>query len=281
MDELAPAPRNAAPPRWRPISAIDRRLIGVLIEKAKTTPDAYPMSVNSLRSGANQKNNRYPLMELELEDIEESLARLRGLGAVTEVQGGGRVPRFRHHLYEWLGVDKVELGVMGELLLRGAQTEGELRGRAARMDPIPDVAALRPILVSLAAKGLVVSLTPEGRGHALTHALYEPREMEKLQAEYRHSAPPVESAANTPAAPAGPSRAVMPAGGTARGGQSEARTATGPASLEAVAPAPATPGLAEGRLSGELAELREELEQLRGEFSRLRREVDDLLAQLR
>ncbi len=101
----------------------------------------------------NQKNNRYPLMELEIEDIEESLERLRGLGAVTEVQGGGRTARFRHHMYDWLGTEKVELAVMAELLLRGAQTEGELRGRAARMEPISDLAALRPVLDSLRARG--------------------------------------------------------------------------------------------------------------------------------
>src|SRR5262245_62757548 len=129
------------------------------------------MSLNALRTGCNQKNNREPVTQLTDEDVEESLARLRPLGAVEEVQGSGRVARFRHHMYEWLGVDKVELAVMAELLLRGAQTEGELRGRAARMEPIADLAALRPILASLKQKGLVVSVTPEGRGHVLTHAL--------------------------------------------------------------------------------------------------------------
>ena len=155
----------------------------MLVEKAKTTPEAYPLSVNALRSGCNQKSNRYPLLELEIEDVEESLDRLRSLGATVEVQGGGRVSRFRHCLYEWLGVDKVELAVMAELLLRGAQTEGELRGRAARMEPIVDLAALRSVLASLKAKRLVVPLSPEGRGHTLTHALYPPRELEKVRAE--------------------------------------------------------------------------------------------------
>ena len=93
------------------------------------------------------------------------------------------MPRFRHYLYEWLGVDKVELAVMAELLLRGAQTEGELRGRAARMEPIADVSALRPVLVALKQKRLVIALTPEGRGHMVTHVLYEPRELEKVRAE--------------------------------------------------------------------------------------------------
>lgn len=183
----SPSPATAGTespaPRWQPVSRIDRRVLGVLVEKAKTTPDAYPMSVPALVAGANQKSNRHPQMQLESEDVQESLDRLRAVGAVVEVQGGGRVPRFRHCLYEWLGVDKVELAVMAELLLRGTQTEGELRGRAARMEPIADLAALRPVLASLKAKGLVIPLSPEGRGHLLTHALYEPQELEKVRAE--------------------------------------------------------------------------------------------------
>jgi uncharacterized protein YceH (UPF0502 family) len=130
-------------------------------------------------------------MQLTEEDIEESLAKLKPLGAAEEVQGSGRVARFRHHLYDWLGVDKVELAVMAELLLRGAQTEGELRGRAARMEPIADVTALRPILASLKQKGLVVSVTPEGRGHVVGHALYPPDEAEKVRAHHAsYEAPP-------------------------------------------------------------------------------------------
>ena len=200
--------------KWTVLSSIQRRVLGVLIEKAKTTPDIYPMTVKAICTGCNQKSNRFPVMTLEPEEVEETLESLREMGAVTRIEGYGRVEKFRHLLYDWLGVEKVELSVMGELLLRGAQTEGELRGRAARMDPIADVAALRPILASLKEKGLVVSLTPEGRGHVLTHALYKEREMEKLRAEYAgrataspsriahasHAAPPV--AAPAAAAPA-------------------------------------------------------------------------------
>ncbi|HBO45232.1 MAG TPA: DUF480 domain-containing protein [Planctomycetaceae bacterium] len=179
-----PAPQNAAP-SWQPLSSIDRRVLGVLIEKAKTTPDAYPLSLNAVCAGCNQKSNREPLMALEPEDVEESLDRLRECGAVAIVQGIGRVSKYRHYAYEWLGVDKVELAVMAELLLRGAQTEGELRGRAARMEPIAGLPELRPVLDSLKAKGLVIPLTPDGRGHVVTHALYPPRELEKLHAQYR------------------------------------------------------------------------------------------------
>jgi uncharacterized protein YceH (UPF0502 family) len=176
-----PVPKPA--PRWQPLAAIDRRVLGVLAEKAKTTPDAYPMSVNAICTGANQKNNRHPIMNLQPDDVDSSLERLRPMGAVAEVQGGGRVLKYRHYLYDWLGVDKVELAVMTELLLRGAQTVGELRGRAARMEPIADLAALRPVLDSLKSKGLVIALSPEGRGQVVSHALYQPQELEKVRRE--------------------------------------------------------------------------------------------------
>jgi hypothetical protein len=78
-------------------------------------------------------------------------------------------------------VEKVELAVMAELMLRGAQTEGELRGRASRMEPIADLNVLRSILDSLRAKRLVLDLTPPGRGQIISHALYELDELERLK----------------------------------------------------------------------------------------------------
>lgn len=202
------AAAEAPEPKWQPISAIDRRVLGVLAEKAKTTPDQYPLSLNGLRTGCNQKSNRDPTMDLDTDAIEDSLDRLRQLGAVTEIQGGGRVSKYRHRLYEWLGVDKVELAVMAELLLRGAQTEGELRGRAARMEPIADLTALRPIVAALKSRGLIVPLTPEGRGHTLTHGLYTPVEMERLRQKFGDA--PV-SASTPPAASSAPASAAPPA----------------------------------------------------------------------
>jgi hypothetical protein len=261
MNDTMPRPTEGRQPRWRPLSAIDRRVAGVMVEKAKTTPDAYPMSVNALRSGCNQKNNRSPLMELETEDVEESLARLRAAGAATEVQGSGRVLRYRHYMYEWLGVDKVELAVMAELLLRGAQTEGELRGRAARMEPITDVAALRPVLASLKQKGLIMSLTPEGRGHVVTHALYEPRELEKVRAEVgagqvapdssgaKEESPPVERTPGAPSIHSTPA-AKQPANAPPVAGQT-------------------------------VDELRRELGEVRAEVAKLRKDLEDLWSNLR
>jgi uncharacterized protein YceH (UPF0502 family) len=171
-------------PKWQALPARARRILGVLIEKAKTTPDQYPLSLAGLVAGCNQKSNRFPQMELEADDLEEPLDLLKRVGAIVEVHGSSRVARFKHMAYEWLGVDKVELAVMAELLLRGAQTEGELRGRASRMEPIADLGALRPIMISLKSKNLVVSVTPEGRGHVLTHNLYEERELEKVRRDY-------------------------------------------------------------------------------------------------
>jgi uncharacterized protein YceH (UPF0502 family) len=159
-------------------------VLGVLVEKAKTTPDSYPMTLNALKNGCNQKNNRFPQMQLEDDQVEESLERLREMGAVIVIQGDGRVEKFRHRAYEWLGVEKVELAVMAELLLRGAQTVGELRGRAARMEPIPGMEELRPLLESLENKKLIVHLTPPGRGAVVTHALYLDREWDKVRREY-------------------------------------------------------------------------------------------------
>ena len=250
----------------------------MLVEKAKTTPDVYPMSINALRSGANQKNNRYPLMELKNDDIEQALDRLRELRAVSEVQGDSRVSRYRHLLYDWLGVEKLELAVMAELLLRGAQTEGDLRARAARMDPIPDLNTLRTVVASLKAKRLVVGLTPEGRGHVVTHALYQPQEMEKLRAEYRDQTSGLRpSSGADPVAEDAVDRAVNPA---------PAGRGVAPRPAAGVSQAPASPGAMAGEraisdLTGSVAMLRSEVDFLRGELDRLRREVDDLLAQLR
>jgi hypothetical protein len=154
-----------------------------LVEKAKTTPENYPLSLNALKAGCNQKNNRSPLTHLEESQVEEALEKLRKVGAVAQVQGTSRVDRFRHLAYDWLGVEKVELAVMAELLLRGSQTVGELRGRAARMEPIKDLADLRPTLDSLENKKLIQYLTPQGRGCIVTHTLYLDREVDKIRRE--------------------------------------------------------------------------------------------------
>lgn len=168
-------------PKWRPLNSFQRRVVGVLIEKAKTTPDAYPMTLNALANGCKQKSNRSPQMDIASDDIELTLDELRQMGAAIEIQGTGRVAKYRHQMYDWLGVDKSEIAVMAELLLRGEQTIGELRGRAARMEPIAGMTELQPIIAALIEKKLVVPLTPAGRGQIITHGLYEERELSELK----------------------------------------------------------------------------------------------------
>jgi uncharacterized protein YceH (UPF0502 family) len=271
MSDATPSTSPPAQPPWQPLAALDRRVLGVLVEKAKTTPDGYPMSINALRSGCNQKNNRYPIIEAEVDDIEESLERLRGLGAVAEVQGGGRVSRFRHYLYDWLGVDKLEAAVMAELLLRGAQTEGELRGRAARMEPIADLGALRPVLASLKRKGLILSLTPEGRGHVVTHALYPPRELEKVRAEV--SAGAASDGGSAPrSAPDEPSDKSLRETNTAH------RAVSGAPPTRAAAP---TAHGADEATQCAINELRGELAQVRTELAAIRKDLEDLWSNFR
>lgn len=182
MDETESSSPDQNQTRWRPVRSHLRRVLGVLIEKAKTTPDAYPMTINGLVTGANQKTNRAPLMNMTPEEVQQAVDELREMGAVVELHGSGRVPKYRHQMYEWMGVEKAELAVMAELLLRGEQTVGELRSRVARMEPIAGLPELKPILQSLIDKDLVRSLTPEGRGQVVCHNLYKPRELEQVEA---------------------------------------------------------------------------------------------------
>jgi uncharacterized protein YceH (UPF0502 family) len=215
----------------------ERRVLGVLVEKAKTTPDVYPLSVNALVAGANQKSNREPLLNLSDHDVEETLARLQRRNLVLRVTGS-RVDRWRHNLYEAWALEKVDLAVLGELLLRGPQTEGELRTRASRMEPIEDLDALRGVLRPLAQRNLVVYMTPEERrGSVLTHGFHDPQELERLRT--RHAAEAAAGAAHQ-ASP----RAVNPG--------LEASLAEARGEIEALKEAVV-------RLQAEVAELREEV----------------------
>jgi uncharacterized protein YceH (UPF0502 family) len=243
-------------PKWHPIDRTERRVLGVLIEKAKTTPDNYPLSLNALTNGCNQKSNRFPQMQLEEGDVQDTLERLRLMGAIALIQGDGRVEKYRHLAYDWLGVDKREIAVMGELLLRGAQSVGELRARAARMEPIPGMTELRPIIESLRKKKLIILLTPPGRGCVLTHALYQDQELSKVRAEHGNvvvgDAPFTEDEESTPAPSCTP---VVE------------RPASSP--LPAISTGPS--------VQQQLSELRDEL---MAEIEKLRAEVDDLKQQL-
>lgn len=285
MSEPAAAETSPATPRWQPLSAIDRRVAGVLVEKAKTTPEAYPLSLNAVVTACNQKSNRFPSMDLQADAVETSLGHLRELGAVALVQGSSRVDRYRHLLYEWLGVGKVEMAVMAELLLRGAQTEGELRGRAARMEPIVDLPALRPVLDSLKGKGLIQSLTREGRGHVLSHALYQPRELERLRAEYGSADSGSDARASDDRASddSGTAQSRSPASVEHREPPRGVSSAPAPVAPSINAPTSPTPAPVRESVanSPELANLRTELREVQAVVSDLQSALDDCRREIR
>ena len=168
-------------PAWKPLTAKQRRVLGTLMEKSKTTPDAYPMTFAGLTTGCNQKSNRAPITEYSTEQVESIVDELRALGAVAIVQGSGRVTKVRHYAYNCIGLSKVEAAVMTELLLRGEQTLGELRTRASRMEPIQDLDELKRIVDGLISRNLILELTPAGRGQILSHNLYPERELEGVR----------------------------------------------------------------------------------------------------
>src|SRR3954464_15300345 len=106
---------------WVPLTPKERRVLGVLVEKAKTTPEYYPLTVAAIVTGANQKSNRDPVTNYDADDVEDILQDLRHKGAAVMIEGSGRVVRWKHTLYDWLKVSKVELAVLAELMLRGMQ----------------------------------------------------------------------------------------------------------------------------------------------------------------
>jgi uncharacterized protein YceH (UPF0502 family) len=168
-------------PQWKPLSAKQRRVLGTLMEKSKTTPDAYPMSYSGLMTGCNQKSNRAPVTNYSLEQVESIVDELRSLGAATIIQGSGRVTKVRHNAYAWLNLQKVEGAIMTELLLRGEQTLGELRTRVSRMEPIADLDELKRWLDGLKQRSLIVELTPIGRGQMISHNLYPEWELDAVR----------------------------------------------------------------------------------------------------
>ena len=171
---------------WPALTPPQRRVLGVLIEKQKTsnTADTYPMTLNSIRVGCSQKSNRDPVVEFDEDEVEAALDQLGKLG-LTMRMTGGRADRFRHLLYEQWRVTKVELAILAELLLRGSQTEGDLRGRASRMDDIAGVDELRGLLGPLADRKLVVYLSERNRrGTVVTHGFYSLDELERERAKH-------------------------------------------------------------------------------------------------
>jgi uncharacterized protein YceH (UPF0502 family) len=139
------------------LTAIEARVIGSLIEKAITTPDQYPLSLNALTNACNQKSNREPVMALDERTVQDTLDALAKKHLVIEKSGfGSRVPKYQHRFCN-TGFGSLEFtpqatAILCELLLRGPQTPGELRGRASRMAELREVSEVEAVLEKLSSR---------------------------------------------------------------------------------------------------------------------------------
>ncbi|MFN0137240.1 MAG: YceH family protein [Phycisphaerae bacterium] len=164
------------------LNPLERRVLGVLLEKSLTQPEYYPMSVNAIVAGCNQKNNRDPVMELDEDAIWSTLESLRGKHLVAKVlpSGTSRVDRWKHEVELALKIEKPQRAVLTELLLRGPQTVGELRTRAYRMYAFENIEAVSAVLDFLGQLDPpMVSTLPRGpRESAIrfAHTFYPPDE---------------------------------------------------------------------------------------------------------
>jgi uncharacterized protein YceH (UPF0502 family) len=139
----------------------EARLFGVLIEKAMTTPDQYPLSINAALNGANQKSNRDPVLALEEHEVAGALMRLEKRYLARKVfPGNSRVEKYVHNGKDALNLAGPALAIVAELLLRGPQTVGELRAHAGRMVELESLAAVESTLSELIERGFVQRLDP-------------------------------------------------------------------------------------------------------------------------
>jgi hypothetical protein len=138
-------------------SAVEIRVVACLVEKQRTTPDVYPLSLNALRLACNQSTNRDPVVDYDEATVSDALRQtaLRGWTRLTS-GAGSRARKYRQLLPEALGVDDGELAVLAVLMLRGAQTPGELKQRTERMRGFADLAAVQEVLERLIERDYVV-----------------------------------------------------------------------------------------------------------------------------
>ncbi len=139
--------------------AVEIRVVGCLIEKQRTTPDAYPLSLNALRLACNQSTNRDPVVAYDEATVSEALRRTALRGWTRLASGAGsRARKYRHLLPEALDLDPAETSLLAVLMLRGAQTPGELKQRSERLHGFADLAAVEDTLERLIDRGHVARL---------------------------------------------------------------------------------------------------------------------------
>lgn len=157
------------------LNTVEARVLGCLIEKQFTTPDTYPLTLNSLTLACNQKSNRDPVMEIEEQVVLRALDNLRDKKLIEMVSmAGSRVMKYRHQADRALELEPPALAILSELLVRGPQTAGELRGRVTRMWPFENIESVEQVL------GLLTARSPEPL------ALLLPRQPGRKEPRYAH-----------------------------------------------------------------------------------------------
>ena len=229
--------------------ATEIRVVACLVEKQRTTPDVYPLSLNSLRIACNQATNRDPVVDYDEATVTEALRHLALRGWTRLASGpGGRARKYRHLLDDALGVDAPELSLLAVLMLRGVQTPGELKQRTERLHSFADLAAVEEVLERLIERDQVARL---------------PRRPGQKEERYKHllGGEPSEEER----APGPPPGAAEEGGPEPVPGAVEERIATpaeAPETEAESAPLP-LPGDRLNRLEAELAELRKQVASLR------------------
>jgi uncharacterized protein len=249
-------------------SAVEIRVVACLVEKQRTTPDAYPLSLNALRNACNQSTNRDPVVDYDEQTVSDALRQtaLRGWTRLTS-GAGSRARKYRHLLPEALGVDDGELAVLAVLMLRGAQTPGELKGRTERMQGFADLAAVHEVIERLIERDYVVR-------HPRRPGQKEDRFEQVLgggEGEEGAGAVPAEGAGLGENASPAPSAPPAPAGAAA-----EPESEASPADDEEFVAVAADPTPAEAAEEVDrLDRLESELLDLKGEIARLREALGD------
>ena len=170
----------------RPLSLLETRVLGVLIEKAHTVPDSYPLSLNTLALGCNQKTARDPVLAATEGDVQGAVDALKLLSLVFE-SSGSRVSRYEHNTGRVLGLPSQSVALLGVLMLRGPQTASELRANSDRLHRFADLSSVEGFLDELAARA-------DDKGGPL--ALKLPRAPGSREARWTHlMAGPVDTAA--------------------------------------------------------------------------------------
>lgn len=148
------------------LDAIEQRILGVLLEKEKTTPDYYPMTINGIMTACNQKSSRNPVMSIDEEAVQVGIDSLRGKGLVNTVIGGGsRTLKYKHHASVNLDLELNEEAVLCLLLLRGPLTAGEIKSNVGRLYDFANLESVQNCMQNMASKEIpLLQLLPKKAG---------------------------------------------------------------------------------------------------------------------